>query len=134
MYTFQPLATIPVDHAGFGLIVFMSIILVIVFTCIEGWVSFFIWFFFATISCGIAYGVSYHWSNQEPRTFANTEMVGKLVGFTAEGYATDERSGKQTHRVEHHNTYVIYEVDNRRIMLDAKVGNSFPDRVILYKN
>ena len=104
------------------------------YTMMEGIESLFFWYFIATIACGTAYCVSYQWTNQEPTTFANVPVTAKLVGFTAEGFATDERSGKQTHRVEHHNTYVIYEVNNRRIMLGASTGVSYPDYAILYKN
>jgi hypothetical protein len=129
MYTFQPLASIPVDHIGFGLVVgFCGFwLLVCLFNETE---AFFGYLFITTIACGIAYGVSYHWTNQEPKTFVNEQHVGKFVGFQPEGY--NERSGKT--RADRHYMYVVYEVEGQLTIMQTGVGMTYPKEVLLYKN
>lgn len=58
MYTFSPLADIPVDHTGFGLIVGLCVFVAFIVLMNESEL-FFQWFFVATVACGIAYCVSY---------------------------------------------------------------------------
>ena len=87
-------------------------------------------FFVATLASGIAYGVSYHWTNQEPQLFKNEPHVGKFVGFQPEGY--NERSGKS--RADRHYMYVVYEVEGRMTILQTGLGMTYPAEAILYKN
>lgn len=129
MYSFAPLADIPVDHTGFGIIVGLCIMITILVLMNDSEL-FFQWFFVATIVCGIAYCVSYKWTDQTPKTFKNEQVVGTFVGYESEGYK--ERSGKSY--VDKHFTYVIYKVDGGNVMLPCTVGNVYPERVTLYKN
>jgi hypothetical protein len=129
MYTFQPLATIPASHEGFGIIVALCLLFTVVVLMNEPDV-FFQWFFVATITCGIAYFVSYSWTDQTPKTFVNEKVTATFVGFEAEGYK--EKSGKSF--VDKHFTYVVYNVNGSNVLLSATTGQTYPQTVILYKN
>jgi len=129
MYTFQALATVAVDHKGFEIIVAFSIALLILCLFNEP-ETFFVWFFIACIPCGIAYGVSYHWTNQEAKTFANVPVVAEFAGFEPEGYK--EKSGKSM--VDRHYMYVVYTVNGDPVILQSQTGQVYPKTVTLYKN
>ena len=129
MYSFAPLADIPVSHDGFVVFCAISIIILLMVFFNEP-ESFFVYFFILSIPCAIAFGVSYHWSDQTPKTFKNEVVVGTFVGYESEGYR--ERSGKSM--VDRHFTYVIYKVDGGNVMLPCTVGTVYPERVTLYKN
>ena len=129
MYTFQALADIPVKHDGFFIIAFFAVILLVMVLFNEP-ESFFVWFFIMCIPVSIAYGVSYHWTNQTPKTFANEKVVGKFVGYQPEGY--NEKSGKS--RADRHYMYVVYEVPAGLIVLKAQEGTTYPKEAVLYKN
>ena len=129
MYTFNPLASIPVDHTGFFLVCFICALVLVVCLMSEP-ESFFVWFFIVCFPAGIAYGVSYHWTNQEAKTFVNTKVTAELVGFQPEGY--NEKSGKS--RVDRHYMYVVYSVNGEKVILRAKEGLTYPQTAILYKN
>ena len=92
--------------------------------------EFFVNFFLVTIVVAIAYGVSFHWTDQTPKTFKNEKVIGEFVGYESEGYK--ERSGKSY--VDRHYTYVIYKVKGGNVMLPCKVGEVYPQYVTLYKN
>ena len=128
-YSFTPLADIPVDHTGFFLVCFVFVVALCICLMNEP-EAFFVWFFFATVGCGIAYCVSYVWTDQTPKTFANTQVIGTFVGYESEGYK--ERSGKSY--VDRHFTYIIYKVPEGNVMLPCVVGKTYPERAILYKN
>jgi hypothetical protein len=129
MYTFNPLASIPVDHGGFFIILVFCIIMLVMVLFNEP-EAFFVWFFIACFPVGIAYGVSYHWTNQEAKTFVNTKVTAELVGFQPEGY--NEKSGKS--RADRHYMYVVYSVNGEKVILRAKEGITYPQTAILYKN
>ena len=129
MYTFQALASVPVDHKGFEFIAFAAVILLIIVLFNEP-ESFFVWFFIACIPVSIAYGVSYHWTNQETKVYPNIKVTAEFVGYESEGYK--ERSGKSW--VDRHFTYVIYKVDGGNVMLPCVTGVAYPQTAILYKN
>ena len=133
MYTFNPLASIPVDHTGFGIVVAFCIIALIMCVFVER-ESFFVYFFIASCVAGFAYGVSYHWTNQQPKTFANFPVTGEFVGYQPEGYNESRTSGKSTRRVDVHNMYVVYKVNGNLVILEAKTGMEYPKTVQLYKN
>ncbi len=128
-YSFNPIPDVPVDHTGFGIILTFTIIWLAI-VLINERETFFVWFFLCCIPVGIAYGVSYHWTNQTPKTFANTKVIGTFVGYESEGYK--ERSGKSY--VDRHFTYVIYKVPEGNIMLPCVVGTPYPQEAVLYKN
>ena len=134
MYSFQPLAAIPVDHTGFGIIVTFVLIALVMSIFVEGWAYALVLSVPGALVCLLAYCVSYVWTNQDPKVFPNVQVTGELVQYVAEGYTETVRSGKSTKQVDVHNTYVVYKVDGRTVMLQTKVGNSYPERVVLYKN
>lgn len=129
MYTFSPLADIPVDHTGFFLVCGACVfwLVVVLFNALE---EFFPHFFFATVAVGISYSVSYHWTDQTTKTFANEKHVGKFVSFQPEGY--NEKSGKT--RADRHYMYVVYEVEGRLAIFQAVPGLTYPKEAVLYKN
>lgn len=129
MYSFAPLAAIPVDHKGF---VFMCVLvgLIAVFVLFNEPEAFFVWFFVGTIIIGFSGLVSYSWTDQETKTFKNEVVIGEFVGYESEGYK--ERSGKSY--VDRHYTYVIYRVPEGNVMLPCVTGTPYPQRATLYKN
>ena len=129
MYTFQPLADIPVDHAGL-FIICMGCFMWLAIVLMNDAEEFFVNFFFVVIVVAIAYGVSFHWTDQTPKTFKNEQVVGELVGFQPEGYK--EKSGKSY--VDRHYMYVVYSVNGQQVILQAQTGQTYPERVTLYKN
>ena len=129
MYTFNPVADIPVDHAGL-FIVCMVCVFWLVVVLMNDAEEFFVNFFFVAIIVAIGYGFSYHWTNQEPQTFVNEKVTAELVGFQPEGYR--EKSGKSM--VDKHYMYVVYRVGNEQVILQAQTGKVYPQSVVLYKN
>lgn len=129
MYTFQALADIPVKHDGFFIIAFFCVVCLIIVLFNEP-ETFFVWFFICCIPVSIAYGVSYHWTNQTPQTFKNERVTATFVSYESEGYK--EKSGKSY--VDRHFTYVVYKVPEGNIMLPCVVGTPYPETAILYKN
>lgn len=134
MYTFAPLASIPVDHTGFGIIVTFVLIAVVMSIFVEGWAYALVLSVPGALVALLAYCVSYVWTDQTPKTFVNEQVTGELVQYVAEGYNETVRSGKTTKQVDVHNTYVVYRVEGKTVMLQSKVGQSYPERAILYKN
>lgn len=134
MYTFAPLAAIPVDHTGFGIIVTFVLIAVVMSIFVEGFAYALVLSVPGALVALLAYCVSYVWTDQTPKTFKNEQVVGELVQYVAEGYNETVRSGKTTKQVDVHNTYVVYRVEGKTVMLQSKVGQSYPERAILYKN
>ena len=134
MYSFQPLASIPVDHTGFGIIVTFVLIALVMSVFVEGWAYALVLSVPGALVCLIAYCVSYVWTDQTPKVFPNVPVTGEFVQYVAEGYNETVRSGKTTKQVDVHNTYVVYKVEGRLVMLQIKVGSSYPENVVLYKN
>jgi hypothetical protein len=129
MYSFSPLADIPVDHAGL-FIVGMGCAMWLAICLFNSPEDFFVNFFFVVIIMAIGYGVSFHWTNQEPKTFKNEKVTAELVGFQPEGYR--EKSGKSM--VDRHYMYVVYRVGSEQVILQAQTGVVYPQTAILYKN
>ena len=129
MYSFQPLADIPVDHGGLFIVgmVCATWLVMVLFNEPE---SFFVYFFVVAVIMGIGYGVSFHWTNQTPKTFANVKVHAELVGFQPEGYR--EKSGKSY--VDRHYMYVVYRVNGNEVILQAQQGVEYPKTAVLYKN
>jgi hypothetical protein len=129
MYTFNPIPDVPVDHGGL-FIVGMVLVFWLIIVLFNEPDTFFVYFFIATVIFGVSYGVSYHWTNQEPKTFVNQKVIGTFVKFEAEGYK--EKSGKSY--VDRHFTYVVYNVNGNNVLLSAKSGIEYPQTAVLYKN
>lgn len=134
MYSFAPLASIPVDHTGFGIIVTFVLIALVMSVMVEGWAYALVLSVPGALVCLLAYCVSYVWTDQTPKVFPNVPVTGEFVQYVAEGYNETVRSGKTTKQVDVHNTYVVYKVEGRLVMLQIKVGSSYPENVVLYKN
>ena len=134
MYTFQPLASIPVDHTGFGIIVFLAIAIVVLTGMFDDWATAVVFSVPCALVALTAYCVSYVWTDQTPKTFANVQVTGEFVQYVAEGYNETIRSGKTTKQQDVHNTYVVYKVNGQLVMLQSKVGQTYPQTVVLYKN
>jgi len=129
MYTFNPIPTVPVDHIGLFIVgmVCTTWMVVCLMNCAD---EFFATFFFVSIIMAISYGVSYHWTNQEPKTFANVKVTAQFVGYQPEGYR--EKSGKSY--VDKHFVYVVYSVNGNHVLLQGQSGVEYPKTAILYKN
>lgn len=134
MYSFNPIADIPVDHSGF-IFIAVAALVVIVFMMIEdGLVGVIMGLGLTVIPVAIAYGVSFHWTDQSAKTHPNIKVTGKFVQFVAESYNETRSSGKTSNTVTVRQNYVVYDVDGSRVMLPANVGETYPELVILYKN
>jgi hypothetical protein len=134
MYTFQALASIPVCHDGFAFICAIAILIVIMAFFSEDAATAVVLSVPAALVVLLAYNVSYTWTDQTAKTFVNQQVTGEFVEFVSEGYNVEERSGKTTRRVDKHFSYVVYKVDGQRVMLQANLGQTYPERVVLYKN
>jgi len=134
MYTMQPLAPIVVEHKGFVIVcVFMLVVfLMAAYSNITGEEEYKLFnvFLILLIPVGIAYMVSYEWTDQSTKYYKNTQVTGTLVGFVAEG--SRERSGKSY--VDKHYTYVEYEIGNDRVLFQSCSGCTYPKVAVLYKN
>lgn len=138
MYTFNPIADVPVDHLGFAFIVVVCIVTVLISVC-NAWEDERLATFLVTsvgaIAVGLfAYCVSYVWTDQNPKTYANVQVTGEFVEFVAEGYNIAVSSGKTTRHVDRHETYVVYKVNGELVMLKSELGVTYPKTAILYKN
>jgi len=135
MYTFQPIPAVNTinNHAGF-MIVSVLVFIVFVAMLINNDEEFNMYkvFVLLCIPVGIAAGVS--WNTGEYKEYANTRVEGKFIGFQAEGYNVEERSGKTTRRVDKHFTYVVYEVNGNRVLFSANQGIEYPKTAVLYRN
>lgn len=129
MYSFSPIADIPVDHTGFGFVVLVCVFIA-VYTLLDEAELFFPWFFVGTVICTFAYFVSYSWTDQTVKTFPNTKVTAEFVGYETEGYR--EKSGKSY--VDRHLVYVIYSVNGNNVLMPAQTGTEYPKFVTLYKN
>jgi len=129
MYSFYPTAPIPVDHTGLFIVgmVCATWLVVCLMNCAE---EFFVNFFFVAIVMAIGYGVSFHWTSQEVKTFKNEKVTAEFVSFQPEGYR--EKSGKSM--VDKHYMYVVYSVNGDPVILQGQPGQTYPQTVILYKN
>ena len=129
MYSFYPTAQIPVDHTGLFIVsmVCATWLVITLMNCAE---EFFVNFFFVAIVMAISYGVSYHWTSQEVKTFKNEKVTAEFVSFQPEGYR--EKSGKSM--VDKHYMYVVYSVNGDPVILQGQPGQTYPQTVILYKN
>lgn len=136
MYTFAPIPTVPVDHAGFVLVTVPAALmwLVALYHAKEEGFSVFRITTILTAFVGFAYCVSFVWTEQQPTVYANIQVNGTLVGFVAEGYNEARHSGKTTTHVDVHNAYVEYDVSGQHVLLQARVGQTYPQQAILYKN
>lgn len=129
MYTFIPLADIPVGHGGFQVICAISLIALFV-VLLNDASDFFGTFFVCAVVALAAYGVSFHWTDQSTRSFANTQVTGEFAGYQPE--VRLEKSGKSSY--DNHYMYVIYTVNGNPVIMQGRTGIEYPKHAILYKN
>ena len=129
MYTFAPLADIPISHGGFQVICAIALILIFV-VLLNDANDFFGTFFVCSMVTLAAYGVSFHWSDQTTKTFANTQVTAEFAGYQPEGY--NERSGKS--RADYHYMYVVYKVNGNPVIMRGSTGIEYPKTAVLYRN
>ena len=135
MYTFQAIANINTvnDHSGFYFVVGVA-----VFAAIVGMFSLDeveevrAWLLVLIVGTCIAAGISYNTGSVT--TYANTKVEATLVGFQAEGYNITEQHGKTTTHVDKHESYVVYAVPEGKVMFTASLGQTYPQKAVLYKN
>lgn len=142
MYTTVPLQMINTlnDHSGFY-VVLVSLalcnigygILTLVFDDNLSDSGFWGFLFTSLVVCVISGILSV--STGYIKTFENIPVHMKFVGFQAEGYNIEERSGKSTRRVDIHNTYVIYEDANSyKMLIPAEQNSVYPPVAVFYYN
>ena len=129
MYTFAPLADIPVNHGGFRVIC-VAVAVAITFALVNGTGAFLETFFVCAVVALAAYVVSFHWSDQSTKKFANTQVQGEFAGYQPE--VRLEKSGKSSY--DNHYMYVIYTVNGNAVILQGSIGIEYPKHAILYKN
>lgn len=136
MYTFAPIPDVPVDHVGFYVVLTLSAWAVIAVFFNNGWDELSSWVFatFMLVVVGIAFGVSYHWTDQNPKVYKNEPVVGEFVRYVAEGYSESRTSGKTTRQVDVHKVYVIYRVNGNDVLMEGRTGIEYPKFATLYKN
>ena len=136
MYTFNPIADIPVDHGGFIVIavLFTIIWMILMYHSRDEDFNPLVCTLLVAIIPVFAYFVSYHWSDQNTKTFTNTQFTGEFVGFNPEAYAEYRTSGKTTRLVDVHLMYVTYKVNGNLVMFRANTGLEYPKFAVLYKN
>ena len=129
MYTFAPLADIPVTHGGFEVI---CVILFIVMAAVmlNGNGGILGTLFVCVVIANISYGVSFHYMDQSTQTFANTQVQAEFVGYQPE--VRLEKSGKSSY--DNHYMYVIYRTNGNSVILQGRAGIEYPKNAILYKN
>ena len=136
MYTFHPIPSVPVDHAGFYIVLFIVVLSIVNSFNNNGLDDIRAWIFsiFMLAVGGFAYGVSYHWTDQEPQVFKNEPVVAEFVGYVAEGYNESRTRGKSTQRVDVHMIYVVYRVNGNDVLMEGRTGVEYPKWATLYKN
>jgi hypothetical protein len=134
-YTVNPIP--PIDsinnHSGFiGFTVVMVIFFILVWINNDEEFNMYKVFVLFSIPCAIAAAIS--WNTGTYSEYKNTKVEGKFIGFVAEGYNVDERSGKHTRRVDKHFTYVEYEIEGNRVLFRSTTGTVYPKIGVFYKN
>lgn len=137
MYTFAPLPPInTLDQHG-GLLAAFCLCLLIVLIAMSKLEDSSVTANLAVIICfflPLSYVTYKSFTTGEITERANVKVEAKLVGFVAEGYNEEIKSGKYTRRVDVHNTYVVYEVNGARALFPAGTGMTYPETAILYRN
>lgn len=139
MFSFNPLPIIDTlnDHTGFWWIMAFMVLYVVynTLTAIEygDKSSFFGGLLFAGAIIALSAFIS--WNTGSITTPKNEKVIGNMVGYTAEGEAYTQTSGKTTVRRENHYLYVVYKIDGYgNIPFRAEPGNPYPTNAIIYKN
>jgi len=139
MFSFQPLVDTECTlHGGFWVLaIVFGVFWLVVYTYYLAeeikWYGLVIYTIFAGFTLFHAYNESYV---QPPncRIYKNEKVIGKLVGFIAEGETVSVRQGKNTSLQDRHYTYVSYFVNGQQVILQSSPGAAYPEQAILYKN
>lgn len=135
-YTTRPIPTQYPEHLGFFLIIIMFIIsfLIMIYNAKEEGYSIIKLTCLMMIAPVFSYFVSYQWTNQNPITYKNERFIASFIRFVPEAYNEARHEGKTTRQVDVHEQFVEYEVNKSRILLTAQIGQSYPQKIYLYKN
>lgn len=135
MYTFTPIANVPADHTGFGIIFIGALIILFLVLCTEDLMTMLVLSVPASLLVLLAYCVSYVWTDQnDVKVYKNEQVTGTFVRYVAEGYNIPERSGKTTRHVDHHEVYVVYKINGNEVLFRGETGREYPKNAVLYKN
>jgi hypothetical protein len=142
MYTSMPLQMIDTlnNHNGFYAVLVSCAVAIIPFVLLSylfsenlegsGFVGFTI---VCVVLCVISATVSFN--SGTITKFENIPVTMKFVGFQAEGYNEEQRSGKYTKRVDVHRTYAVYEDANSyKIIIEANQNSVYPPIAVFYYN
>jgi len=133
MYTFNPVADIPVDHTdfwimvcGFGITWIMATVVSILEHKRDLMVKTLLIF---AVPLAIVYAISFHWKDQSTQVFPN-----QAVTATLEGYRHTTVRHRKSWRPDRHVMYVIYRVDGHTEEFLANPGFTYPQQAVLYRN
>lgn len=135
MYSFTAIEAIDTlnDHGGFHFFLVIAIaILVLVISVADDAVDIKVTSLVLGVFVAVVGAISYN--TGEVKVFANKQVEATQVGFQAEGYNIAERNGKSTRQVDKHEQFVVYAVPEGNVMFPAKLGQTYPQKAILYKN
>jgi hypothetical protein len=133
MYTFNPIADIPVDHTdflamlcGFGITLIMATVVSILEHKSELMQKTIL---FYAVPLALVYTISFHWKDQSTQVFPN-----QTVTATMEGYRHTTVRHRKSWRPDRHVMYVIYRVDDHTEEFPANPSFTYPQRAVLYRN
>ena len=127
MYSFVPRPDLSGEHFGFY---FICLILLAVWFAIvldDGVhiITKSIWS--CIFGCLVYFGYTISYTPMHP---VNELVIGHFIQFQPEAYKAREGN----HDTDHHDMYVVYEVNGSRIIFPASTGNVYPQSVNLYRN
>lgn len=134
MYSFNPLPAIDTlnNHSGFQAVAFICVVVVILSLFLDEFSERVLTFIGTVIVLLISAVVSFNsGSNITP---LNQKVTGTLVSFSNESYGKNVTSGKTRTTTVVRNHYVIYKIGSEQIMFPATLGQSYPEKAVLYYN
>jgi hypothetical protein len=133
MYTFNPVADIPVDHTdfwvmmcGFGITLIMATVVSILEYKRDLMQKTILIF---AVPLALAYTISFHLKDQSTQVFPN-----QAVTATLEGYRHTTVRARKSWRPDRQIMYVIYRVDGHTEEFLADPRLTYPQKAVLYRN
>lgn len=133
MYSFQPIPTVDTinDHTGFYILTGFIILFYLLLCQSDEWDKIKLFLLMSIPVCAIG---MVSWNTGSITEYANTKVEATFVKFEAERHNETRSQGKTTSVVTVRNLYVVYEVQEKNIILPASQGVEYPKTAILYKN
>lgn len=135
MFTTSPIPPVVPDHVGFYMVAAFVIAIWIAYQfdtydfgerlVSTGIAALIIWF---------SAMVSYVWTDQDTKFYANTPVTGEFVRHLAEGWSETRSNGKHTRQVDVHKTYVVYRINGSEVLFPATTGVAYPPKAVFYHN